>query len=58
MAHAADNSASVVLPKPVIKIDNSTDPFATVVKVEFGDRLGELLDTVRLPSHDTDWNPR
>ena len=51
MAHAADNSASVVLPKPVIKIDNSTDPFATVVKVEFGDRLGELLDTVRLPSH-------
>ena len=51
VAHAADNSASVVMPKPVIKIDNSTDPFATVVKVEFGDRLGELLDTVRHPSH-------
>lgn len=47
MAHAADNSASVVMPKPVIKIDNSTDPFATVVKVEFGDRLGELLDTIQ-----------
>jgi hypothetical protein len=30
-----------------VKIDNSTDPFATVVTVEFGDRLGELLDTVR-----------
>lgn len=45
VAHATDSS--VALPKPVVKIDNSTDPFATVVKVEFGDRLGELLDTVR-----------
>lgn len=47
MVHAADNSAPATLPQPVVKIDNSTDPFATVVKVEFGDRLGDLLDTVR-----------
>jgi hypothetical protein len=32
---------------PVVKIDNRSDPFATIVSVEFGDRLGELLDTVR-----------
>jgi hypothetical protein len=44
---ATDSAASVALPKPVVKIDNSRDPFATVVTVEFGDRLGELLDTVR-----------
>ncbi|GBF96239.1 hypothetical protein Rsub_08784 [Raphidocelis subcapitata] len=30
---------------PVVKIDNRSDPFATIVTVEFGDRLGELLDT-------------
>jgi hypothetical protein len=30
-----------------VKIDNQNDPFATVVTVEYGDRLGELLDTVR-----------
>lgn len=35
------------LPTPTIKIDNQSDPFATIVKVDFGDRLGELLDTVR-----------
>lgn len=34
------------IPKPVIKIDNQHDPFATVVTIEYGDRLGELLDTV------------
>ncbi|KIY99044.1 Unknown protein DS12 from 2D-PAGE of leaf Flags: Precursor [Monoraphidium neglectum] len=34
------------IPKPVVKIDNIRDPFATVVTVEFGDRLGELLDTI------------
>lgn len=32
---------------PVVKIDNRSDAFATIVSVEFGDRLGELLDTVR-----------
>lgn len=31
---------------PVVKIDNRSDPFATIVTVEFGDRLGELLDTI------------
>ena len=35
------------IPTPVIKIDNQHDPFATVVTIEYGDRLGELLDTVQ-----------
>lgn len=30
---------------PVVLIDNSADPFATVVEVSFGDVLGQLLDT-------------
>jgi len=30
----------------VVIIDNHSDPFATIVKIEFGDRLGELLDTM------------
>ena len=34
------------VPQPVVKIDNQHDFFATVVSVQFGDRLGELLDTV------------
>lgn len=48
---AADGSD----PPVVVKIDNESDPFATVVTVEFGDRLGELLDTVGGPgcSQDT-----
>lgn len=33
-------------PKVIVKIDNHTDPFATVVSVEFGNYLGQLLDTV------------
>lgn len=33
-------------PVPSVKIDNLNDPFATVVTVEFGDKLGELLDTI------------
>lgn len=32
---------------PIVKIDNHSDAFATVVSVEFGNKLGELLDTVR-----------
>ena len=36
-------------PVPIVKIDNKSDNFATVVSLEFGDELGELLDTVRLP---------
>ena len=35
------------VPTPIVKIDNQHDPFATVVTIEFGDRLGQLLDTVR-----------
>ncbi len=42
---AVGTSESV--PTPIVKIDNQHDPFATVVTIEFGDRLGELLDTVR-----------
>lgn len=38
---AVDGSAEVI-----VKIDNESDAFATVVTVEFGDKLGELLDTV------------
>lgn len=30
----------------MVKIDNESDSFATIVSVEFGDRLGELLDTI------------
>ena len=41
--------AGDAVPTPVVKIDNQHDPFATVVTIEYGDRLGELLDTVRSP---------
>jgi len=43
----ASNGAAAAVPEPVVKIDNHTDPFATIVTIEFGDRLGELLDTVQ-----------
>ena len=47
-AVAADDATAEAgaVPQPVVKIDNQHDPFATVVSVQFGDRLGELLDTV------------
>ena len=45
------NSLPDDIPTPVIKIDNQHDPFATVVTIEYGDRLGELLDTVHLASN-------
>lgn len=32
--------------KPVVKIDNMKDPFATVVTVSFGNELGDLVDTI------------
>ncbi len=38
-------------PKPVVKIDNQHDPFATVVSIQYGNRLGELLDTVCIIVH-------
>ncbi|KAL3818449.1 hypothetical protein ACJIZ3_004354 [Penstemon smallii] len=34
------------LPKPVVIIDQDSDPNATVVEITFGDRLGALLDTM------------
>ena len=46
MANGTTTEAGAV-PEPVVKIDNQHDPFATVVSVQFGDRLGELLDTVQ-----------
>ena len=30
---------------PVVLIDNTADPLATVVTVSFGEVLGQLLDT-------------
>ena len=38
-------------PKPIVKIDNQHDPFATVVSIQYGNRLGELLDTVQSWAH-------
>jgi UTP:GlnB (protein PII) uridylyltransferase len=35
------------IPTPIVKIDNKSDNFATVVSLEFGNALGELLDTMR-----------
>mmetsp|Transcript_4412 Transcript_4412/g.15803 ORF Transcript_4412/g.15803 Transcript_4412/m.15803 type:complete len:295 (+) Transcript_4412:188-1072(+) len=40
------NTVEEDLPEPVIVIDNEVDEAATFVKVEFGKRLGLLLDTV------------
>lgn len=41
--HAA---AATAKPTPIVKIDNISDPFATVVSVEFGDKAGDLLETI------------
>ena len=32
---------------PIVRLDNLSDPLATIVEIEFGNLLGELLDTVR-----------
>ena len=40
------DAAQGMPPKPSVKIDNQTDPFATVVSIKYGNKLGELLDTV------------
>lgn len=47
-ASAASDTTTppVSVPVPVVKIDNIHDPFATVVTVQFGDELGDLLDTI------------
>jgi UTP:GlnB (protein PII) uridylyltransferase len=46
VSESTNGSTSATVPEPVVKIDNERDPFATVVTIEYGDRLGELLDTV------------
>lgn len=43
---SSDSDTSEELPEPMIVIDNEVDAAATFVKVEFGERLGLLLDTV------------
>jgi hypothetical protein len=48
MTCRATEQVTEALPTPTIKIDNHSDPFATVIKVDYGDLLGDLLDTVRL----------
>lgn len=40
------SSVDVKQPTPVVKIDNQSDTFATIVSIQYGDRLGELLETV------------
>jgi len=32
--------------KPVVKIDNQSDNFATIVLITYGDKLGDLMDTI------------
>jgi hypothetical protein len=34
-------------PTPTVKIDNISDPFATVLTVEYDGKSSELLDAVR-----------
>jgi hypothetical protein len=43
---SANGTAEAATPQPKVKIDNESDPFATIVTIEYGDYLGELLDTV------------
>uniref|UniRef100_A0A7S0WZM9 ACT domain-containing protein n=1 Tax=Chlamydomonas leiostraca TaxID=1034604 RepID=A0A7S0WZM9_9CHLO len=42
----ARSAAQVGSPQLEVKIDNLSDPFATVVSVQYGDRTGELLETI------------
>lgn len=45
-AASTNGAESKTVPKPKVRIDNLRDPMATVVIIEYGDMLGELLDTV------------
>lgn len=45
-ATESNGASAAAEPEPVVKICNEDDPFATIVTIEYGDRLGELLDTV------------
>lgn len=44
-AAAAEKAVEKAPAMPVVIIDNTADPFATVVEVSFGDVLGQLIDT-------------
>eukprot|EP00199_Chlamydomonas_sp_CCMP681_P006840 CAMPEP_0119108872 /NCGR_PEP_ID=MMETSP1180-20130426/15916_1 /TAXON_ID=3052 ORGANISM="Chlamydomonas cf sp, Strain CCMP681" /NCGR_SAMPLE_ID=MMETSP1180 /ASSEMBLY_ACC=CAM_ASM_000741 /LENGTH=287 /DNA_ID=CAMNT_0007094545 /DNA_START=53 /DNA_END=916 /DNA_ORIENTATION=+ len=43
---AEATGGSTAVATPVVKIDNFRDPFATIVTVEYGDHVGELLETI------------
>lgn len=46
---AAAAAAVVESPRPPVlevRIDNQKDPFATIVSVDYGNKLGDLLDTI------------
>ena len=45
-SNGATGVSTLDAPKPAVQIDNQTDPFSTIVSIQYGDRLGELLDTV------------
>eukprot|EP00227_Mantoniella_beaufortii_P018763 CAMPEP_0197591858 /NCGR_PEP_ID=MMETSP1326-20131121/13953_1 /TAXON_ID=1155430 /ORGANISM="Genus nov. species nov., Strain RCC2288" /LENGTH=271 /DNA_ID=CAMNT_0043157427 /DNA_START=47 /DNA_END=862 /DNA_ORIENTATION=- len=44
-AAAAAVSADKAAAMPVVKIDNMSDPLATIIDISFGDCLGSLMDT-------------
>jgi len=46
VARAASETAEEMGVMPVVKIDNQSDAFATIITITFGDKLGDLLDTV------------
>ena len=49
-ACVAENSIGenvMSVPQPIVTICNESDLYATVVRIQFGDVLGDLLDTVR-----------
>lgn len=51
-APEANGTTAGDVPEPKILIDNQSDPFATVVSLEYGDLLGDLADTTAaLKSH-------
>lgn len=45
-APSEDTEEPVVVAEPKVLIDNLSDPMATILIIEFGDYLGELLDTI------------
>ncbi|CAI7815902.1 unnamed protein product [Closterium sp. NIES-54] len=46
VAAAASTAQTEEVPVPVVVIDNHSEANATVVQLEFGDRLGALMDTM------------